>query len=385
MTDIYLDKDTYAVTDEYYGRNRRKALNAGNTYESNPLELDELVQDPEETETLDFRAIAGLDEMEEPDLKDVADVELEDDPLANVSVDNLTRLYFKQVAIEPLLTREEEVMLAMQIESGEHARVKLMNQEYDLDKYDELIEKIELESAARERLLKANSRLVISVAKKYIGRGIPFIDLIQEGNIGLMRAAKKFDYTLGLKFSTYATWWIRQAITRAISNNSRTIRIPVQMGEQINKLRQAETRMMQELSRTPSDFELANMLEISPAKIRDLRRVAREPVSIDAPIYDDDDGTYGDLIHDSEAPPPDEVAFSNLASEHLHEALGVLPPKEAQVLRMRYGLDGGQTYTLAEIGRELGVTRERVRQIENRALKRLRSPKMKFLLQKFAE
>ncbi|HMK07798.1 MAG TPA: sigma-70 family RNA polymerase sigma factor, partial [Anaerolineales bacterium] len=228
--------------------------------------------------------------------------------------------------------------------------------------------------AAREHLITANSRLVISVAKKYMGRGVPFLDLIQEGNIGLIRAAKKFDYRRGHKFSTYATWWIRQAVTRAIADQGRTIRVPVHMGDQINKLLRISHQLTQRLGRDPSTDELADALTVTPKKVENMIQVARRPLSLETPTDEEEDSVLGDFIEDEESPAPAETVTQSLLREHLHEVLNTLPPREVRILQLRYGLLDGQSYTLEEVGRKMGVTRERVRQIEAQALSRLRHP-----------
>jgi len=227
---------------------------------------------------------------------------------------------------------------------------------------------------AREHLISANSRLVISVAKKYIGRGVPFLDLIQEGNIGLIRAAKKFDYHRGHKFSTYATWWIRQAVTRAIADQGRTIRVPVHMGDQINKLMRTSHKLTQALGREPTVQELANALEVPLRKAEQMIKVARRPLSLETPTDDEADSVLGDFIEDIESPEPVETVTSHMLHDQLNNILSGLPPREVRILQMRYGLVDGETYTLEEVGKKLGVTRERVRQIEAQALSRLRHP-----------
>jgi RNA polymerase primary sigma factor len=228
--------------------------------------------------------------------------------------------------------------------------------------------------AAREHLISANSRLVISVAKKYIGRGVPFLDLIQEGNIGLIRATKKFDYHRGHKFSTYATWWIRQAVTRAIADQGRTIRVPVHMGDQINKLMRTSHRLTQDLGREPTVQELADALEVSLRKAEQMIQVARRPLSLEMPTDDESDSVLGDFIEDGESPEPVDTVTSRMLRDQLNDILSGLPPREVRILQMRYGLVDGETYTLEEVGKKLGVTRERVRQIEAQALSRLRHP-----------
>jgi RNA polymerase primary sigma factor len=228
--------------------------------------------------------------------------------------------------------------------------------------------------AAREHLITANSRLVISVAKKYMGRGVPFLDLIQEGNIGLIRATKKFDYRRGHKFSTYATWWIRQAVTRAIADQGRTIRVPVHMGDQINKLLRVQHQLTQKLGRAPQVEELAEALDVPPKKVENMIQVARRPLSLETPTDNEEDSVLGDFIEDDDAPPPDDTATYHLLREHLTEVMDNLPPREVRILQLRYGILDGQAYTLEEVGRKMGVTRERVRQIEAQALSRLRHP-----------
>jgi RNA polymerase primary sigma factor len=236
----------------------------------------------------------------------------------------------------------------------------------------ELRKSIEDGWSAREHLITANSRLVISVAKKYMGRGVPFLDLIQEGNIGLIRSTKKFDYHRGNKFSTYATWWIRQAVTRAIADQGRTIRVPVHMGDHINKLFRIQYLLTQRLGREPTVEEMAEELKLPPQKVENIIRIARWPLSLETPTGDDEASVLGDFIEDDEIAPPDETATNNLLNENLREVLNGLTPREVRILQLRYGLLDGQTYTLEEVGRKVGVTRERVRQIESQALNRLR-------------
>ena len=300
-----------------------------------------------------------------------------DDYLANIDTDDTIGLYLKEVSRVPLLTAEEEVELAQRIERGRIAREELAKGNASPRRRQELRMLIEDGWAAREHLITANSRLVISVAKKYMGRGVPFLDLIQEGNIGLIRATKKFDYRRGHKFSTYATWWIRQAVTRAIADQGRTIRVPVHMGDQINKLLRVQHQLTQRLGREPSVEELANALEVPPKKVENMIQVARRPLSLETPTDDEEDSVLGDFIEDDEAAPPDDTATYNLLREHLAEVLNSLPPREVRILQLRYGLLDGQAYTLEEVGRKMGVTRERVRQIEAQALSRLRHPSIR--------
>ncbi len=296
------------------------------------------------------------------------------DDLANIDTDDTIGLYLKEVSRVPLLTAEEEVELAQRIERGRMAREELARGNVSPRRRHDLRHLIEDGWAAREHLITANSRLVISVAKKYMGRGVPFLDLIQEGNIGLIRATKKFDYRRGHKFSTYATWWIRQAVTRAIADQGRTIRVPVHMGDQINKLLRVQHQLTQRLGRDPSVEELAEALDVPPRKVENMIQVARRPLSLETPTDDEEDSVLGDFIEDDDSPPPDDTATYNLLREHLEEVLNSLPPREVRILQLRYGLLDGQAYTLEEVGRKMGVTRERVRQIEAQALSRLRHP-----------
>lgn len=323
-----------------------------------------------------------LEEPSEEELTDQDEVEEQTkivalDDLANIDTDDTIGLYLKEVSRVPLLTAEEEVELAQRIERGRMAREELARGNVTMRRRIELRRLIEDGWAAREHLITANSRLVISVAKKYMGRGVPFLDLIQEGNIGLIRATKKFDYRRGHKFSTYATWWIRQAVTRAIADQGRTIRVPVHMGDQINKLLRVQHQLTQRLGREPSVDELAGDLDVPPKKVENMIQVARRPLSLETPTDDEEDSVLGDFIEDEEAPPPDDTATYNLLREHLETVLNSLPPREVRILQLRYGLLDGQAYTLEEVGRKMGVTRERVRQIEAQALSRLRHPSIR--------
>jgi RNA polymerase primary sigma factor len=325
---------------------------------------------------------AEEDEVEEEEEATPA-LAVDDNYLANIDTDDTIGLYLKEVGRVPLLTAEEEVELAQRIERGRLAREELAKGNVSPRRRRELQRLIEDGWAAREHLITANSRLVISVAKKYMGRGVPFLDLIQEGNIGLIRAAKKFDYRRGHKFSTYATWWIRQAVTRAIADQGRTIRVPVHMGDQINKLLRVQHQLTQRLGRDPSVEELAEALEVTPQKVENMIQVARRPLSLETPTDDEEDSVLGDFIQDEEVPAPDETATYNLLREHLDVVLNSLPPREVRILQLRYGLLDGQAYTLEEVGRKMGVTRERVRQIEAQALSRLRHPAIRRKLREY--
>ena len=291
-----------------------------------------------------------------------------------VEADDTIGLYLKEIGRVDLLTAEEEVSLAKRMERGLQARAKLDQNGIDATRRRHLYALVEDGLDAREHLISANSRLVISVAKKYIGRGVPFLDLIQEGNIGLIRAAKKFDYHRGHKFSTYATWWIRQAVTRAIADQGRTIRVPVHMGDQINKLMRTSHKLTQALGREPTVQELADALEVPLRKAEQMIKVARRPLSLETPTDDEADSVLGDFIEDIESPEPVETVTSHMLHDQLNNILSGLPPREVRILQMRYGLVDGETYTLEEVGKKLGVTRERVRQIEAQALSRLRHP-----------
>ena len=304
---------------------------------------------------------------------------------STMDVDDTIGLYLKEVGRVPLLTKDEEVWLAKRMEKAVKAEEQLNNprKRLMLKRKEKLKLLIDDGMAAREHLVTANSRLVISVAKKYIGRGVPFLDLIQEGNIGLLRAAKKFDYHRGHKFSTYATWWIRQAVTRAIADQGRTIRVPVHMGDQINKLLRVSHSLTQKLGRDPTIEELAELLEVAPKKVEDMVQIARRPLSLEAPTDDLEDSSIGDFIEDEDSPAPVDATTQNMLRLQIREALTGLPPREVRILQLRYGLLDGESYTLEEVGRKMGVTRERVRQIEAQALGRLRNPEQKRRLEDF--
>ena len=276
-----------------------------------------------------------------------------------VSIDDPVRMYLKEIGRVALLTAEEEVMLAKAIEAGDED--------------------------ARRRLAEANLRLVVSIAKRYVGRGMQFLDLIQEGNLGLIKAVEKFDYRKGYKFSTYATWWIRQAITRAIADQARTIRIPVHMVETINKLIRVQRQLLQTLGREPTAEEIAGEMHIPVERVREINKVAQEPVSLETPIGEEEDSHLGDFIEDEDALAPAEAASAILLREQLEDVLGSLSPREARVLRLRFGLDDGRARTLEEVGQAFGVTRERIRQIEAKALRKLRHPSRSKKLRDYLE
>ena len=290
------------------------------------------------------------------------DSELLDDDLSvppGVKINDPVRMYLKEIGRVPLLTAEEEVELAKRIEQGDEE--------------------------AKRRLAEANLRLVVSIAKRYVGRGMLFLDLIQEGNMGLIKAVEKFDYRKGYKFSTYATWWIRQAITRAIADQARTIRIPVHMVETINKLIRVSRQLLQELGREPTPEEIAKEMNLSPEKVREIMKIAQEPVSLETPIGEEDDSHLGDFIPDDDIQAPADAAAYELLKEQLKEVLDTLSDREENVLRLRFGLDDGRTRTLEEVGKVFGVTRERIRQIEAKALRKLRHPSRSKRLKDFLE
>ena len=294
------------------------------------------------------------EEDEEPnieDLEEVEEIKLEDmntTSLEGISVDDPVRMYLREIGRIPLLTFDEELELAKRI--------------------------LEDDEEAKQKLAESNLRLVVSIAKKYVGRGMLFLDLIQEGNMGLIKAVEKFDYTKGFKFSTYATWWIRQAITRAIADQARTIRIPVHMVETINKLIRTSRHLLQQLGREPSPEEIAKDMEISVEKVMEIQKIAQDPVSLETPIGEEDDSHLGDFIPDDESPAPQDSAAYTLLKEQLEEVMSTLTPREAKVLKLRFGLEDGKARTLEEVGREFKVTRERIRQIEAKALRKLRHP-----------
>lgn len=304
-----------------------------------------------------------------------------------VAIDDPVKVYLKEIGRVPLLTPEEEVNLALTIKAGSEAKEKY---DADLDALSEeekaaCLKAIKKGVAARKRLSEANLRLVVSIAKRYVGRGMQFLDLIQEGNLGLIKAVEKFDHTKGFKFSTYATWWIRQAITRAIADQARTIRIPVHMVETINKVKKVSSQLLHEQGKEPTAEEIAERLEMSVDKVREIMRVAQEPVSLETPIGEEEDSHLGDFIPDDEAPVPAEVASHTLLREQLSEVLDTLTEREEKVLRLRFGLVDGRPRTLEEVGKEFNVTRERIRQIEAKALRKLRHPSRSKKLKDFLD
>ena len=309
------------------------------------------------------------------------DEELEDDDykntpydLSGLSSNDTVGLYLKEMARVPLLSIKEEVGLAMRLEAGLEAEANLCQEpnnkhaaEWKLMVQDSVI--------AREHLIKANTRLVVSIAKKYMSRGVPFLDLIQEGNLGLMKAVEKFDYHRGFRFSTYATWWIRQTITRAIADQGRTIRVPVHMSDRIRHLYRVVRELEQEHGRKPTVEEIAKELDMEPRKVQWMLKVSWQPLSLEHPIGEDEDSELGNFIENDSLPTPSQSAYDKMLHEKIEELLGTLTPREARILRLRFGLQNGRSYTLEEVGKKFGLTRERIRQIEGRALRRLRHPR----------
>jgi len=298
--------------------------------------------------------------------------------LTTVSTGDTVGLYMKEMAQVPLLSTQEEVDLAMRIENGLAARQRLLklNGTATPEQHRELEIAVIDGQLARDHLIKANTRLVVSIAKRYIGRGVPFLDLIQEGNLGLMKAVSKYDYTRGFRFSTYATWWIRQTITRAIADQSRTIRVPVHMADRIRQLYRTSHELEQKLGEAPSIEELAKAMDLPARKVDWMMRVSWLPLSLESPINDDgEEAELGMFVEDKVSPTPIQSAYSRLLTEKVEEVLDTLPPREARILRLRFGLENGRTYTLEEVGQKFGLTRERIRQIEGKALRRLRHPR----------
>jgi RNA polymerase primary sigma factor len=338
-----------SVVHELAARSKRQG---SLTYADVEQTVGNLELNPEQIEEIfDSLGEMGIEIANEGQAEDGAPAKAETEDLSvpdGVSIDDPVRMYLKEIGRVALLTAEEEVMLAKAIEAGDED--------------------------ARRRLAEANLRLVVSIAKRYVGRGMQFLDLIQEGNLGLIKAVEKFDYRKGYKFSTYATWWIRQAITRAIADQARTIRIPVHMVETINKLIRVQRQLLQTLGREPTAEEIAAEMHIPVERVREINKVAQEPVSLETPIGEEEDSHLGDFIEDEDAPAPAEAASYLLLKEQLEEVLSSLSQREARVLRLRFGLDDGRARTLEEVGQAFGVTRERIRQIEAKALRKLRHP-----------
>ena len=297
--------------------------------------------------------------------------------LSAISSDDTVGLYLKEMARVPLLTTEQEVDLAQRIERGNFSEDELRqpNGKLNAQKRAELNGYIQDARAARDHLIKANTRLVVSIAKRYMGRGVPFLDLIQEGNLGLMKAVEKFDYHRGYRFSTYATWWIRQTITRAIADQGRTIRVPVHMSDRIRRLYKIARQLEQNIGHKPTPEEIAVAMEIDPRKVQWMMRVSWRPLSLETPVGEDEDTELGSFVEDDSAPTPTQMAYQNLLRDKIEEVLATLSPREARILRLRFGLHSGRPCTLEEVGQKFGLTRERIRQIEGKALRRLRHPR----------
>jgi len=316
------------------------------------------------------------DEEEESDDDDEYD-------LTGVASDDTVGLYLKEMARVPLLTNKEEVTLAKALRRGRDAAKHVHRTKPTSQRRQQLESFITEAHAAREHLIKANTRLVVSIAKKYIGRGVPFLDLIQEGNLGLMKAVEKFDYMRGYRFSTYATWWIRQTITRAIADQGRTIRVPVHMSDRIRRLYKTARQLEQEHGRKPTPEEIAEELHLEPRKVQWMLKVSWRPLSLELPVGEDEDAELGSFIEDETTPSPTQSVQQRLLREKVEEVLSTLSPREARILRLRYGLVNGRAYTLEEVGRKFGLTRERIRQIQGRALRRLRHPRRSRVLRDY--
>ena len=347
-----------------------------------------------ESNKVDVLTISDVDdEPDEDALLDVdgeEDIEVEKIDLSvpeGTNIEDPVRMYLKEIGKVPLLSAEEEIELAQKMEAGEMAKSQLEEAGDDLDDEakKELQKLVAQGDYAKKKLAEANLRLVVSIAKRYVGRGMLFLDLIQEGNLGLIKAVEKFDYRKGYKFSTYATWWIRQAITRAIADQARTIRIPVHMVETINKLIRVSRQLLQELGREPTPEEIAEEMDIPVERVREILKISQEPVSLETPIGEEEDSHLGDFIQDENVPVPADAAAFTLLKEQLVEVLSTLTEREQKVLRLRFGLDDGRARTLEEVGKVFNVTRERIRQIEAKALRKLRHPSRSRKLRDYLE
>jgi RNA polymerase primary sigma factor len=296
--------------------------------------------------------------------------------LEHIAADDTVGLYLKEMSRVPLLTLDEEVSLAIRIRKGVDASRQLKNRLGIIPAglRQEIETSIEDGRLAREHLIKANTRLVVSIAKKYIGRGVPFLDLIQEGNLGLMKAVSKFEYERGFRFSTYATWWIRQTITRAIADQGRTIRVPVHMTDRIRTMYKASHKLEQDLGRPPTAEELSTVLEVNTERVEWMQQVSWTPISLESPVGDEEDSEFGMFVEDELTPPPSQTAYENMLRDRVEQVLSSLSPREERILKLRFGLENGHPYTLEEVGQKFGLTRERIRQIEGKALRRLRHP-----------
>ncbi|HEY8365007.1 MAG TPA: RNA polymerase sigma factor RpoD [Haloplasmataceae bacterium] len=351
----------------------------------------QIIEESEDEEAVPGDVDSVSDELEDPFLD--IDVDLEshyttDDITlpTSIKINDPVRMYLKEIGKVELLSSDEEIDYAKIIEYGKYAAQQIEHRENLTEKEIEDFEAaIRRGEQAKQRLVEANLRLVVSIAKRHVGRGMLFLDLIQEGNMGLMKAVDKYDYSKGFKFSTYATWWIRQAITRAIADQARTIRIPVHMVETINKLVRYQRQLTQELGREPTPEEIAIRMDTTPDKVREILKISQEPISLESPVGEEDDSNLGDFIADDDAISPDAFASNELLKEELNDVLETLTDREERVLRLRFGLDDGRTRTLEEVGKEFGVTRERIRQIEAKALRKLRHPSRSKKLRDFME
>ena len=340
--------------------------------ELNKLEID-IVHESSDDD-LDVKEPMIMEDIEEVDISTF------DQLPASVKVDDPVRMYLKDIGKIDLLSLEQETILAREVVDGREAKARLEEIEADdqntvsAEEYEELLDISERADAAKDKLVNANLRLVVSIAKRYLGRGLQFLDLIQEGNMGLIKAVDKFDHQKGFKFSTYATWWIRQAITRAVADQARTIRIPVHMVETINKLVRIQRQLVQELSREPTPQEVADRMDISVEKVQQIQKIAQEPISLESPVGEEEDSALGDFVSDPHALDPYEYTAKMKLREELDSVLATLTDREERVLRLRFGLIDGRQRTLEEVGREFNVTRERIRQIEAKALRKLKHP-----------
>ena len=377
FADMDIDDDQWEIINNTIDSNGI-VISPPDTIDESPSD-DELIAEEEENENDEEKKI-------EIDIDSMAD---------NVNIEDPVRMYLKEIGKVPLLSADEEIVLAKKMEAGKIASMVLEKQintkgtkdqlkkegikQEDIPTIkgksdEELQELIDSGNEAKNSLAEANLRLVVSIAKRYVGRGMLFLDLIQEGNLGLIKAVEKFDYRKGFKFSTYATWWIRQAITRAIADQARTIRIPVHMVETINKLVRVSRQLLQDLGREPTPEEIAETMGITTERVREIIKIAQEPVSLETPIGEEEDSHLGDFIQDENVPVPADAAAFSLLQDQLQEVLNTLTPREQKVLRLRFGLDDGRARTLEEVGKEFNVTRERIRQIEAKALRKLRHP-----------
>ncbi|MBR3486306.1 MAG: RNA polymerase sigma factor RpoD [Clostridia bacterium] len=426
-------KDHLKLVDELIERNKDKGVmtykEVMDTFENSDLSSEKIdaIYDRFEAANIDVVEDIDIDEgldIEVPDAEADAAHPVQDVSTDAINIDDPVRMYLKEIGRVPLLTGSEEIEIATRMADGKPAEQAIINfvkaqtgEDYEdfkaaildlarkklnknffdymlavdaLADTDAAIDPATLElaedgQAAKSQLAEANLRLVVSVAKRYVGRGMLFLDLIQEGNLGLIKAVEKFDYRKGYKFSTYATWWIRQAITRAIADQARTIRIPVHMVETINKLVRVNRQLLQELGREPRPEEIAKEMGITEDKVREIIKIAQEPVSLETPIGEEEDSHLGDFIADDDAPAPESIASTSMLQSHLEEVLRTLTPREEKVLRLRFGLDDGKTRTLEDVGKEFNVTRERIRQIEAKALRKLRHPSRSKRLKDFLD